>query len=206
MTDLDRVEQAGRTLVDKLLECPVSASPMAGMWPRKRKGRRDRGAGRSPTFAELSRLDQTMPAGPRVKEDLDVWLMSEQPPTCPKCGRRVDILKDVTDPKTRETVYQICQCPECGFKYRLEPDEDDPEEPEESQVHEAEGAGGGDDEPSAERTFGVEIIPAGGTGDVYSLDVVADPKHHGALIAKIEDAIDAALHGDERVESMQWMH
>ena len=52
-------------LVDALLECP-SGSPMVGMWPRRRRGRRVRGAAQSPTVAELNRLDQSVPQEPKA--------------------------------------------------------------------------------------------------------------------------------------------
>ena len=67
--------------------------------------------GREPTFGDLL---------PDEDEDdeLDVVLMNDQPPTCPKDGRRVDIIEGA------ETNKQIVKCPECGYTYRLEEDTD----------------------------------------------------------------------------------
>jgi hypothetical protein len=51
--------------------------------------------------------------------NLETFLMTDQPPTCPKCGVRVNIVEG------EETDKQICLCQLCGFKYRLEADDGD---------------------------------------------------------------------------------
>jgi len=38
---------------------------------------------------------------------LDIYIMTEQPVTCPKCGSRTDILSEEVDEKI---IYQICEC------------------------------------------------------------------------------------------------
>ena len=48
--------------------------------------------------------------------DLETYLMTDQPPTCPKCGRRVKIIEGI------ETDKQVCECPHCLFKFKLEAD------------------------------------------------------------------------------------
>jgi len=50
------------------------------------------------------------------KTELETWLMTDQPPTCPKCGRRVICLEGCG------TTKQVVQCPGCQYKYRLEDD------------------------------------------------------------------------------------
>ena len=50
---------------------------------------------------------------------LDTFLMTDQPPTCPKCGARVHILEGA------ETTKQVVRCPSCAFTYKLEADEED---------------------------------------------------------------------------------
>lgn len=45
---------------------------------------------------------------------LETYLMTDQPPTCPRCGVRVDIIEGA------ETDEQVCECPACKYTYRLE--------------------------------------------------------------------------------------
>lgn len=46
--------------------------------------------------------------------------MTDQPPTCPKCGLRIKVwLSGETTNK------QVVRCEPCRFTYRLEEDEDD---------------------------------------------------------------------------------
>ena len=47
---------------------------------------------------------------------LETYLMTDQPPTCPHCGRRVKIIEG------EETQRQVCECPACHFIYALEDD------------------------------------------------------------------------------------
>ena len=47
---------------------------------------------------------------------METYLMTDQPPTCPQCGRRVRIIEGA------ETQRQICECPACHFIYALEDD------------------------------------------------------------------------------------
>lgn len=51
---------------------------------------------------------------------MDIYLMTDQPPTCPKCGARVKILEGVEGDK------QVVECPECRYRYRLEADDTKP--------------------------------------------------------------------------------
>lgn len=53
-----------------------------------------------------------------MPDELEIFLMTDQPPTCPKCGARVVIIEGA------ETSRQVVQCPECSFRYKLEEDED----------------------------------------------------------------------------------
>lgn len=53
-----------------------------------------------------------------MNDELEVYLMTDQPPECPKCGRRVDIIAGIT------TDRQVARCETCDFNYRLESDED----------------------------------------------------------------------------------
>ncbi len=52
-------------------------------------------------------------------DELDTHLMTDQPPTCPECGARVDIIEGA------ETDKQVCECPICKHKFRLEAEPDD---------------------------------------------------------------------------------
>ena len=45
--------------------------------------------------------------------------MTDQPPLCPQCGARVNIIEGA------ETDKQVCECAQCHFKYKLESDEDE---------------------------------------------------------------------------------
>lgn len=58
--------------------------------------------------------------GEIMGEGLDTFLMTDQPPTCPHCGKRVHIIHGAEGNK------QICECPGCHFRYNLEEDEDEP--------------------------------------------------------------------------------
>ncbi len=49
----------------------------------------------------------------------DIYLMTDQPPTCPKCGSRVEIIEGA------ETSTQVVRCPNCAYLYRLEADNDE---------------------------------------------------------------------------------
>jgi hypothetical protein len=52
-------------------------------------------------------------------EELEIFLSSDQPTTCPKCGNRTEIIGDLTivqDPR--------CLSKDCGFKFILEFDYD----------------------------------------------------------------------------------
>ena len=52
--------------------------------------------------------------------ELEIWLMTDQPPTCPRCGLRIKIWLS-----GEETNKQVVRCEPCQFTYRLEEDEDD---------------------------------------------------------------------------------
>lgn len=57
---------------------------------------------------------------PTLLADLPVHSMTDQPPTCPKCGDRIKVwLQGETGNK------QVVKCRPCNFIYRLEEDEDD---------------------------------------------------------------------------------
>ncbi len=60
-------------------------------------------------------------------ENCDHYLMTDQPPTCPNCGRRVAIVHG------GDTDKQVAQCQPCAYVYCLEVD------------HEEEEKGGEDD-------------------------------------------------------------
>lgn len=51
-----------------------------------------------------------------VLRGLPFYLMTDQPPTCPRCGRRVRIIIGET------TNRQVVKCSPCQFIYRLEED------------------------------------------------------------------------------------
>lgn len=52
-------------------------------------------------------------------EELDSYIMTDQPEECRKCGTRTEILRE-------ENEYQIHLCPKCDYRYKLT--EDDTEE------------------------------------------------------------------------------
>jgi len=57
---------------------------------------------------------------PELRDELPVYSMTDQPPTCPKCGTRIKVwLQGETGNK------QVVKCRPCNFIYRLEEDEDD---------------------------------------------------------------------------------
>lgn len=59
---------------------------------------------------------QWLPTVAQMKafEAMEVHTMTDQPPTCPKCGVRVDIIHGAEGSK------QIVRCSPCKFTYRLE--------------------------------------------------------------------------------------
>lgn len=60
---------------------------------------------------------------PMVPEDMDCYAMTDQPPTCPKCGRRITVWL------TGETCdKQVVRCEPCNYNYRLEEDTDEQED------------------------------------------------------------------------------
>lgn len=58
-----------------------------------------------------------------VTAELEVFLMSDQPETCPKCGTRVDIVR--TGRGDDGEIVQEVLCPGCGFRYIVEEDLED---------------------------------------------------------------------------------
>lgn len=50
--------------------------------------------------------------------ELPIFLMTDQPPMCPHCGARPQIIEGI------ETDKQVAQC-RCGFIYRLEADDEE---------------------------------------------------------------------------------
>ena len=48
---------------------------------------------------------------------MDIYVMTENPETCRKCGTRTDIIED-------NTTVQKHQCPKCSYTYLLEDDEE----------------------------------------------------------------------------------
>lgn len=55
-----------------------------------------------------------------MNEDLDVYIASEQPETCRKCGTRVDIEEESED----GLVWRV-RCHRCGYEYLVESDEEE---------------------------------------------------------------------------------
>ncbi len=55
-----------------------------------------------------------------VMEDLEIFLSSDQPTTCPKCGNRTDIKKDIYTSQQHKCLSQ-----ECNFQFILEFDNED---------------------------------------------------------------------------------
>ncbi len=53
-------------------------------------------------------------------EELEVFLSSDQPTTCPKCGRRTEIVSEVEN-----TQLHKCPSPNCSFKFILEFENED---------------------------------------------------------------------------------
>lgn len=60
---------------------------------------------------------------PDLREDLDVFTMTDQPEECRKCGTRTEF-EDVTE-TDGEILFQVHECPKCHYVYKLVEDEDD---------------------------------------------------------------------------------
>lgn len=55
-----------------------------------------------------------------IMRELEIFLNSDQPTTCPKCGNRTEI---VCDSKTSQ--HHKCLTEECSFNFILEFDDED---------------------------------------------------------------------------------
>ncbi|WP_157960863.1 hypothetical protein [Nubsella zeaxanthinifaciens] len=53
-------------------------------------------------------------------EDLEIFLSSEQPTACPKCGNRTEIIDDFDSSQEHK-----CLSEECNFQFILEFDSED---------------------------------------------------------------------------------
>lgn len=53
-------------------------------------------------------------------EDLEIFLSSDQPTTCPKCGNRTEIVSDFNASQQHR-----CLSEECNFQFILEFDNED---------------------------------------------------------------------------------
>jgi DNA-directed RNA polymerase subunit RPC12/RpoP len=51
----------------------------------------------------------------------EVYLFSDQPTTCPKCGNRTEITWDLFETPKKPQHY-ICLSPKCGFEFVMQED------------------------------------------------------------------------------------
>jgi ribosomal protein S27AE len=51
----------------------------------------------------------------------DIYLFSDQPTTCPKCGLRTEIILDLIE-SLEKTQLHKCASPNCGFEFFMQED------------------------------------------------------------------------------------
>lgn len=56
-------------------------------------------------------------------QPIEVYLFTDQPATCPKCGARTEIIMEFTKVRA-QTQYHKCMHIGCGFEFVMENDDD----------------------------------------------------------------------------------
>jgi hypothetical protein len=59
----------------------------------------------------------------KIMNDLNIYLMGDQPPTCPICGVRTEIIFEVLE--SPFTQFHICKAMDCRYNFLLEEDIDE---------------------------------------------------------------------------------
>ena len=52
-------------------------------------------------------------------EYYDIYIMNDQPTTCPKCGSRTELILDLCD-TVEKTQYHLCMTVNCKYKFIVE--------------------------------------------------------------------------------------